>query len=68
MLHRPTTDELARVNAMVEDFYTEYLSKTLLGDPLTKPELSLLKTFCLYQIRAKKDPQEPDSDKARKHD
>ena len=54
MLEKPTAEELAKVNAMVEDFYTEYLSKILLGDPLTKPEQSLLKTFCLYQLRAKK--------------
>lgn len=54
MLEKPTAEELAKVNEMVEDFYTEYLSKILLGDPLTKPEQSLLKTFCLYQLRAKK--------------
>ena len=54
MLEKPTAEELAKVNGMVEDFYTEYLSKILLGDPLTKPEQSLLKTFCLYQLRAKK--------------
>ena len=54
MLEKPTAEELAKVNAIVEDFYTEYLSKILLGDPLTKPEQSLLKTFCLYQLRAKK--------------
>lgn len=56
MLEKPTAEELAKVNEMVEDFYTEYLSKILLGDPLTKPEQSLLKTFCLYQLRAKKTP------------
>ena len=54
MLEKPTAEELAKVNEMVEGFYTEYLSKILLGDPLTKPEQSLLKTFCLYHLRAKK--------------
>jgi hypothetical protein len=58
MTEKPTAAELAKVNAMVEEFYTEYLSKTLLGEPLTRPEQSLLKTFCLYQLRAKKTPPE----------
>ena len=59
MLQKPTSDELATVNQMVEEFYTEYLSKTMLGDPLTRPEKSLLKTFCLYQLRAKKNTPLP---------
>ena len=54
MTEKPSVEELAKVNAMVEDFYTEYLSKTLLGEPLTRPEQSLLKTFCLYQLRSAK--------------
>lgn len=52
---KPTTEELAQAEALVDSFYQEYLSKTLLNDPLTKSEATLLKTFALYINKAKKN-------------
>jgi hypothetical protein len=57
MQEKPTQQEIKEVASLVDDFYTEYLSKTSVSDPLTKAETALLRTFALYLLRAKKSAQ-----------